>query len=203
LKRSRVAHQPRLPRLPDRWLRRWSGSEQQPKGQSFVELAIIVPLLLFMALAVFDFARVFTSAITVEAAAREAADYGALYPWHWNEDDPNAIPTTVGFMEARACSAASTLNDYVGDPASNSATCTNPTFSYQLVKPSGVGNCYEVPRTATPCRVEVTVVHDFRVIIPLRLTFGDAELGFPSTVTLTRTSTFAVSDFELDRVNAP
>ncbi|MGI8829253.1 MAG: TadE family protein [Candidatus Limnocylindria bacterium] len=168
-----------------------------------MELAIIVPLLLFMALAVFDFARVFTAAITIEAAAREAADYGGLYPWHWNEADPNSITTTESYMEARACSAASTLNDYVGDPPSDSATCTNPTFSYDLIKPAGVGNCYEVPRESTPCRVAVTVEHDFQVIVPLRLTFGDAELGFPSSVPLARTSTYAVSDFELDRQNEP
>jgi Flp pilus assembly protein TadG len=168
-----------------------------------VELAVIIPILLFMALGVFDFARVVTAAITVEAAAREAADYGALYPWHWNEADPNSITTTEAFMVARACSAASTLNDYVGDPPSDTATCSNPTVTSRLIKPPGVSNCYDVPRDETPCQVEATVVHDFQVIIPLRLTFGDTELGFPSQVTLTRTSTFAVSDFELDREIEP
>jgi hypothetical protein len=165
---------------------------------------MVIPLLLVMALGIFDFARAFTSAITVEAAAREAADYGGLYPWFWDDSNPGVIPTTEAEMERRACSAASTLPDYE-EPAGtvDHSTCTNPVFSYELIEPPGVTNCYGVPREDDPCWVKVTLVHEFRVILPLRLQFGDTELGLPSAVTLTRTSTFAVSDFEIDEDLAP
>ena len=166
------------------------------RGQSLVELALIIPLLLFMALGVFDFARVFTASITIEAAAREAADFGALYRWNWK--DVASATTTEANMQARACSAASTLTDYEGDPPSDIATCTNPTFSYQLINDTSYANCYDVPRGDDPCRVEVTLEFEFNVIVPLGIQFGDATLGLPQQVTLTRTSTFAVSDFELD-----
>jgi hypothetical protein len=174
-----------------------------PRGQSLVELALIIPLLLFMALAVFDFARVFTSAITVEAAAREAADFGGLYPWHWDSGD--SIEKTQANMTTRACSAASTLTDYVGDDpsAGDPVSCTNPTVTYQLIPAPGGGPCAEVGRDQRPCMVEVTVEFDFNVIVPLRLQFGGTTLGVPPSVTITRDSTFAVSNFELDEAVAP
>ena len=78
-----------------------------------VELALVLPLILIMALAVFDFARAFTASITIEAAAREGADFGGLYPWHWK--DVASADVTRANIETRACSAASTLSDYVGD----------------------------------------------------------------------------------------
>jgi Flp pilus assembly protein TadG len=163
-----------------------------------VELALILPILAFMALAIFDFARVYISAVTIESAAREAADYGALYPWHWT-----ALNTSVteAEMERRACAASSTLTDYDGE--SDHSSCANPTFTYALVKPGAVSDCSTVPRESTPCRVEVTLTYTFHIIIPLNVQFFDTQLGLPSTVDLVRSSTFAVSDFQLDEPLAP
>ena len=49
-----------------------------PRGQSLVEFALILPLLMIMLLGVADFGRVFSAGITVEAAARNAAEAGAI-----------------------------------------------------------------------------------------------------------------------------
>lgn len=168
------------------------------RGQSLVEFALVLPLILFMALAIFDFGRVLTTAITLEAAAREAADFGALYPWYWDEDRPDNIAATEAGMELRACSAASTLTDYEADPPSSTATCSNPSFSYELIKPSGVTNCYAVAPEDQPCRVRVTLDYTFHIIVPLSLKFGDATLGLPDTVEMSRSSLFAISDFQVD-----
>lgn len=179
------------------------------RGQSLVELALVIPLVLFMALAVFDFARAFTTAITIEAAAREAADFGGLYPWHWNSTDPASVNKTIEQMQTRACTAASTLADYEGDDPSAVApgdpvTCTNPTFDWDVIPaPGPYPNCYDVPRDEVPCRIQVTLEHDFHVIIPLNIRFGDTTLGLPSEVPITKNSTFAVSNFELDETLAP
>jgi Flp pilus assembly protein TadG len=166
---------------------------------------MVLPLILFMALGIFDFARAFTASITIEAAAREAADFGGLYPWHWK--DSASIATTEENMQTRACSAASTLTDYVGDePDSDPATpvtCTNPEVTYQLINDTAYATCFEVPRDEVPCRVEVTVEFDFNVITPVRLRFGDTTLGLPESLTLTRNSTFAISNFELDEEPSP
>lgn len=56
--------------------RRWS---RQPglHGQSLVEFALVLPMLLILLLGVADFGRVFSAGITVEAAARDAAEAAA------------------------------------------------------------------------------------------------------------------------------
>ena len=49
-----------------------------PRGQSLVEFALVLPLLLILLLGVADFGRVFTSSIASEAAVRNAAEAAAL-----------------------------------------------------------------------------------------------------------------------------
>ncbi len=49
----------------------------------------------------------------------------------------------------------------------------------------------------------VTVGYTFNLIVPLSIPFFDLTLGFPSTVAFERTSTFAISDFEIDEPLAP
>lgn len=48
--------------------------DREPRGQSLVEFALILPILLILLLGIADFGRVFTSAITTETAARNAAE---------------------------------------------------------------------------------------------------------------------------------
>jgi TadE-like protein len=48
-----------------------------PRGQSLVEFALVLPLLLVFLLGVADFGRVFTASITIEAAARNGAEAAA------------------------------------------------------------------------------------------------------------------------------
>jgi Flp pilus assembly protein TadG len=172
------------------------------RGQAIVELALILPLLLFLFLGIFDFGRVFVAAIGVESAAREAADYGSLYRWNWTAANE---PVTVAEMERRACTAASTLTDYAEPPGTvNHETCSNPTFAYELIYPGGAAiDCSQVPREDDPCRVAVTLEYDFRLIVPFSIQFFDTGLGLPSEVTLTRESVFAVSDFEIDIEPSP
>lgn len=48
------------------------------RGQSLVEFALVLPMLLTLLLGIADFGRVFTAGISLEAAARNAAEIGAL-----------------------------------------------------------------------------------------------------------------------------
>jgi Flp pilus assembly protein TadG len=59
---------PRLPRL-----RRRIAAESRRPGQSIVELAIVVPVLLLLAVGVFEFGRALHAYLTVTHAARDGA----------------------------------------------------------------------------------------------------------------------------------
>jgi len=49
-------------------------------GQSLVEFAIVLPLLVLILIGIFDLGRAFYSLITITNAAREGARYATFYP---------------------------------------------------------------------------------------------------------------------------
>lgn len=53
------------------------GTAREERGQSLVEFALVLPLLLVLLLGLADFGRVFAAGITMEAAARNAAEAAA------------------------------------------------------------------------------------------------------------------------------
>lgn len=58
--------------------RPWNGRRHaDARGQSLVEFALVLPMLLVLLLGLADFGRVFSAGITVEAAARNAAEAAA------------------------------------------------------------------------------------------------------------------------------
>jgi len=141
-------------------------------GQSLVEFTLVLPLMLILVVAIADFGRIYTSAVAVESAAREAADFGSFHASYW--DSANRLTFTVPEMKRRACTAAagSHLEGYT-EPAGtvNHATCTNPVFSYTL-EPDDP-SCSD-PVTEPPCVVHVRLDYDFNMILsfpPLPATF--------------------------------
>lgn len=163
---------------------------RRERGQSLVEVAIFVPIVIVLFLAVGDLARVFAAMISVESAAREAADWGAYRPGNWDTGVPT-YPVTVAEMERRACTAAMELEDYQG--ASDGSTCTNPTFECFFGTGTPTGTC-EPPgcdplTDASGCdsyRVRVRLTYTFNLVSPGEL------LALPSTLTFDRESVFAL-----------
>jgi Flp pilus assembly protein TadG len=153
------------------------------RGQSIAEFALIVPFLLLIVIAIADLGRLYVSAVAVEAAAREAADYGSFKAEYWT--DVNR-PTTLDQMRRRACTAASGshLEGYA-EPAGtvDHADCSNPTFSATLEPDSP--SCSD-PTTEPPCVVHVHLEYDFTMI--------GAFPPLPETIHFGRDSRFAVSD---------
>jgi len=181
-------------------------SRRHARGQAVVEFALIAPLMIVIMLAVVDMARVYTTMIAVESAAREAADYGTFGSQRWNPTLYNLTPDgTEAQMERRACRTASNLPDYVG-PDDN---CTNPTFRYELSGDRGATwtpspTIADVTALACdddvrlpPCWVRVTLHYDFHLIVPLHLDAFGVSLGLPNTLSFDRSSTFPVTDLEL------
>jgi len=179
----------------DRTSIRYKLRRHRPCGQSVVEFALVVPLLLLVLIAIADFGRFYTSAVAVESAAREAADFGAFDASNWTP--PNAA-TTTDLMQQRACvsAAGSHLEGYASiDPANN--TCTNPTFTCTLEAGAqsadcatsgglvGTSDCSQ-PATDPPCTVHVTLTYQFRTLLALP--------PMPTSVQVVRNSRFWVSN---------
>lgn len=154
-----------------------------------------MPILMLLVLAIGDFARLYTSEIGVESAAREAADYGAFNASQWDTSvNANQVTATVGEMIRRACIAASNLPDYVATGDSTtlcSAVGSNPQFSYRLEDASGQplanppANCGN-PATDPPCVVHVTMSYAYHTFFSVP--------PYPAIITLERDSRFPISD---------
>jgi Flp pilus assembly protein TadG len=172
----------------------FTGRRQRERGQSLTELALILPILIVLLLATADFARLLNTMITIESAAREAADYATLYPWQWDPTDPpDNRSNTIATMERRACIAASFLPEYEG----TEDTCSNPSFAYEIdTGDAGVAanQCHTIPRNSVPCNVIVTLTYRFDLIAPVGL------LGLPPSFVFERPAVFAMADFEIDQL---
>lgn len=164
--------------------------------------ALVFPLMLLLVVAVADFGRLYVSAIAVEDAAREAADFGAFTTTNWaTVNGTYNGPATVAQMEDRACTSASGshLEGYVSGPPTlgGQATCTNPTFSCTLETTLGqVADCATSggvvagipcsdPAYEPPCVVHVRMAYDFTM-------FG-AFGPLPATFHFARDSHFSIS----------
>lgn len=174
----------------------------RPAGQSVVEFALVLPVMLVLLLAIVDLARIYTTMLSVESAAREAADYGTFGSQKWASlATVTASPDgTQAAMRERACIASSDLPDYVG-PDDN---CANPTFAYDLSTNKGATwvpydetlRCGESTRNP-PCWVRVTLEYDFRLLIPFGFDAFGVRYGVPETLTFTRASVFPMTDLSL------
>jgi Flp pilus assembly protein TadG len=159
------------------------------------EFALVVPVLMLLLIAIADFGRIYASAVAVEAAGREAADYGAFEASQWNATN---YSTTVNEMERRACVAAagSHLEGYQTTDPANNTTCTNPSFSCTLehsgattdcMNPGGFANGIDCsdPATDPACTVHVQMTYTFQTFLSVP--------PMPTSVQLVRDSRFRIS----------
>lgn len=182
LQRGLAVHRRRTPSTRRFRVRRGS------TGQSLVEFSLVLPLMLFLVVAIADFGRIYTSAVAVESAAREAADFGSFHASYW---DPANRAITVGEMRRRACVAAagSHLEGYAEPEGTEGhRTCTNPEFSYTLepdnLDPDNLP-CWD-PATEPPCVVHVRMDYDFKMILSLP--------PLPATLHIQRDIRFRMAD---------
>jgi Flp pilus assembly protein TadG len=162
------------------------GTRTRHSGQSVVEFALVVPVILLLVIAIADFGRLYTGAVAVEAAAREAADFGSFHASNWATTPVDNRSVIIQLMEKRACTAASGshLEGYAEPVGTvDHATCTNPVFSYTL-EPD-VPGCAD-SLTEPPCVVHVQVDYEFKLILGLA--------PFPASIHVVRDSRFRMAD---------
>ena len=166
-----------------------------------VEFALVLPIMVFLMLAIIDFARIYTTMLSVESAAREAADFGTFGSQKWNPAIYSLpVDGTEAKMLLRACTASSNLPDYVGPDTG----CTNPAFAYELSgdkgatwQPFDAGLACDNATREPPCWLKVTLSYNFRTFVPLNLEIFGVTYGLPTTLTFQRSSVFAMTDLNL------
>jgi len=169
--------------------------------------------MLILLFGIFDLSRIYTTMMSVESAAREAADFGTeLGAPRWNA---GSFDVTLAEMKRRACVAASDLPDYVGIDADSDGTdedCSNPSFDWCLIQtiggactqldPTDAGYTCDDPDREPPCYVTVTLAHTFKLFIPFHIDFFGVDLGLPATLSFERDSTFAMTDIKAPGASA-
>jgi hypothetical protein len=102
------------------------------RGQSLVEFALVLPLLLVLVLGAVDFGRVFFGWVALQNAARVGANYAATHPDAWAQGNTAQMDRYAELVEdsgARNCEL--TIEDptfpggtrLIGDPTSVHLTC--------------------------------------------------------------------------------
>jgi Flp pilus assembly protein TadG len=139
------------------------------RGQALAEFALILPLLVGIVGGGIDFARVFEGAMTLQTAARNAAESAAF--------------TAADLAEARAtarsvvCTETQDLPGFVPGPGGEITTCTSPTVTVTYTRSTtapGANLKYPLV-TAT-----VTTSLDFALIVPWPL-LPDGAWGLGTT----------------------
>jgi Flp pilus assembly protein TadG len=136
------------------------------RGQSAVELAIIVPVLALMLVAIADFGRVFFISVAVNNAARAGAQYGS---------QTNTTAADFAGMVSEAQADGANIPNF-GTPTASECTCgtanppTNPACST-------ISSTYCADASSKAVYVTVNTSATFHTI----LTYP----GVPSSMTLT------------------
>jgi Flp pilus assembly protein TadG len=143
---------------------RVKGSSLIRRGSAAVELAIAVPVVVLLAIGVFDLGRILVAAVTVANAARAGAVYGTLEPG--NATDTAAINQAARDDGLDLGTLAVTSRSYCRCDAGEVGDC--------LTGDCGVYGAYRV-------YVEVTAVKKIGLLFKYP--------GMPDTVTVTKVAT--------------
>lgn len=124
--------------------------EEKERGQSLVELAILLPVLLIILAGVLDLGRLFFAYVAVTDAAAEGVTYAASYPPAGSETCPAApdcdtagsldclcervVGASGGFVQIEASAIDVTCPTCPGYHSGDSITVT-VTYSFTLITP--------------------------------------------------------------------
>ena len=191
------------------------------RGQSFVEFALVLPMLLVLLLGIADFGRVFQAGIALEAAARNAAEVGAIQRLRDGPPDLVADPTYYADLHAVISAKACEEMEVIPPPRDSvagvdcpqlsairvcvhdgdDADCGVPTYRYDNPVPpecTDIFNAAPAPWTSvagdeiTSHRVEVQVCYQFTTLFNLNLSLPMNTGLSLGDIYLQRTRSFVV-----------
>lgn len=154
--------------------RSWPQARIRPdrgRGQSLVEFALVVPLLLLLLLGIVQFGFIFNSYVTLTNAAREGAREGTIYAYDTTlskaQNDAgrnNLILSSLKSSMNLLATAAPNFSSGASWTSSNGGlTYTNGDLTVTYTIPSGVTD--NDPRTAE--QVTVNALYHQDLLIPL------------------------------------
>ena len=136
---------------PETGKRNWLGRLiRSRRGQSLVELALIAPVLIILALGVIDYGRVYFAFVSVTNGARNGA--------HFASNSPSAAADITSIRDAAMGDMNELLNTSPSNPNVTSATGTDSqgglyadvtvTYTFSTIFPwPGLPSAFEVERT--------------------------------------------------------
>jgi Flp pilus assembly protein TadG len=145
------------------------------RGQSLVEFALILPILLTLVGAAVDIARLYQGWITLEGATRDAAEYAATF-------DPTSAAAT---SDARriVCTQAAALPGFAA-PAGTPTACTSPTVTV---------SSFSLSTTAAGASTKFPIATvTVTATLPFRTFFGYPLFTQNGAWTLTSTQSFSI-----------
>jgi Flp pilus assembly protein TadG len=132
------------------------------RGQSVVELALTLPILVFILIGGADLARAFAMQLAVQNGARAGAEAAAI----------DFSPTST-LAEARA------RDEMARTPGMDSNV---PVVDVTFKQADGVTNCLTTPTVANPCFVTVRVRFTYNAVIPWPLVPNTANFDRLTTM---------------------
>lgn len=132
------------------------------RGQSMVELALTLPIMVFILIGGVDLARAFAMQLAVQNGARAGAEAAAI----------DFSPTTTE-AEARA------RDEMARTPGMDANV---PTVTVTFKQADGVTNCLSTPTVTNPCFATVRVVHTYYSVIPWPLVPNQATFDRQTTM---------------------
>lgn len=199
---------------------RVSSRGSHSRGQSLVEFALVLPMLLVLVLGVADFGRVFNASIVTESAARDSAETVAeIYlrnPPGPLTAPPVPPPNYYASLHDEAakslCTEMRTLPGVVYDEIAR--TCTGPIYAFVCVHDSADDKCNEAPGgfTTPPSGCSLTAPSnaqsaedpnrryvEVRVCYTFSPLYKSVEMPFvgytASDIPIQRTRVFTVADY--------
>ena len=146
----------------DAIFRGFLNARREDFGQSMVELALLLPVLVFGLLGGADLARAYALQLAVQNGARAGAESYA-----------------INFNPTPADAAARAMDEMARTPGLDPALANIFVSTAQL---DGVTPCISPPTVVTPCFVTVEVQYTFRTIIPWPLVPNVANFDRSTTM---------------------